>query len=101
MSDERLLKPLHDYVVVVPFEETLSAGGIVIPETADKARPQKGKVLAVGPGKWADGQLHPVSVSLNATVLFGKYSGTEFELEGKKYLVMKETDILAELSESA
>ena len=89
------IRPLHDNVVIEPVEETLSIGGIVIPDTADKERPVKGIVRAVGQGKMVDGKLIAVDVQLDDTVLFSKYSGTEVTLEGKRYLVMKESDIFA------
>lgn len=91
------IKPLHDNVIVEPIEETMSAGGIVIPDTADKERPQRGTVLVAGPGKTADGSLVPMSVRAGDTVLFSKYAGNEIKLDGKRYLVMKETDIVAVL----
>ena len=89
------IRPLHDHVVVEPIEETVSLGGIVIPDTADKERPIRGTVFAVGKGKMVDGKHFPVDVAVGDTVLFSKYAGTEIKLEGKNYLVMKESDILA------
>ncbi len=87
------LKPLADRVVVEPAEaEQKTAGGIIIPDTA-KEKPQKGVVVAVGPGKKDE----PMTVKKGDTVLYGKYSGTEISLDGKTYLIMKESDIYATL----
>ncbi|MCQ2280959.1 MAG: co-chaperone GroES [Bacteroidales bacterium] len=87
------LKPLADRVVVEPAEaEQKTAGGIIIPDTA-KEKPQKGVIVAVGPGKKDE----PMTVKKGDTVLYGKYSGTEITLDGKHYLIMKESDIYATL----
>ena len=87
------LKPLADRVVVEPAEaEQKTAGGIIIPDTA-KEIPQKGTVVAVGPGKKDE----PMTVKKGDTVLYGKYSGTEVSIDGKNYLIMKESDIYATL----
>jgi chaperonin GroES len=90
------LKPLGNRVVVEPIEqEEVTAGGIVLPETA-KEKPQKGKVLSVGPGdRDEDGKRIPMDVSQGDTVLFAKYAGTEIKLEGKKLLILRESDLLA------
>jgi chaperonin GroES len=90
------LKPLGNRVVVEPLEqEEVTASGIVLPETA-KEKPQKGTVLAVGPGDRDDkGNRIAMDVALNDTVLFAKYGGTEIKIDGKKYLILRETDILA------
>lgn len=83
------VKPLHDRVIVKPEEKAeKTAGGIIIPDTAQE-KPQRGEVVAVGSGKIDE----PLTVKVGDTVLFGKYSGTEIELEGEKYLLMKESDI--------
>ena len=83
--------PLHDRVIVKPAAaEEKSAGGIIIPDTA-KEKPQRGVVVAAGPGKKDE----PVTVKAGDTVLYGKYAGTELKLEGKDYLIMREDDILA------
>ena len=88
------IKPLADRVLVEPLEaETKTASGIIIPDTA-KEKPQKGNVVAVGAGT----KENPVSVKVGETVLYGKYSGTELKYEGKDYLIMKESDILATVS---
>jgi chaperonin GroES len=90
------LKPLGARVVVEPNEqEEITAGGIVLPETA-KEKPQKGTVLAVGPGDRDDnGKRIPMDVGVGDTVLFAKYSGTEIKLDGKKLLILRESDLLA------
>jgi len=90
------LKPLGDRVVVEPLEgEERTESGLFIPETA-KEKPQQGKVLAVGAGKKdEDGKRIELDVEVGETVLFAKYSGTEVKIDGKKLLIMKESDILA------
>ncbi len=90
------LKPLGDRLIVEPSEsEEMTASGIILPETA-KERPQQGKVLAAGPGRRDDdGKRIEMDVKAGDTVLFAKYSGTEVKMEGKKLLILKETDILA------
>jgi len=93
------IKPLHDRIVVeaAPKEEK-SAGGIILPDTAQE-KPQRGKVLAVGPGKRLDsGQLAPVDVKVGETVLYGKYGGTEVEVDGQDYVILRAEDILAIVS---
>jgi chaperonin GroES len=90
------LKPLGNRVVIEPLEqEEVTAGGIVLPETA-KEKPQKGKVLAVGPGDRDEaGKRIQMDVAVGNTVLFAKYAGTEIKLDGKKLLILRETDLLA------
>ena len=90
------MKPLGNRVVVEPIEEEeMTAGGIVLPETA-KEKPQRGTILAVGPGDRDDnGKRIEMDVAKGDTVLFAKYSGTEIKVEGKKLLIMRESDILA------
>lgn len=90
------LKPLGSRVVVEPIEENeVTAGGIVLPETA-KEKPQKGTVLSVGPGdRDEDGKRIPMDVAVNDTVLFAKYGGTEIKVDGKKLLILRESDLLA------
>jgi chaperonin GroES len=85
------IKPLADRVVVeaAPAEER-TAGGLIIPDTA-KEKPQRGKVVAVGNGKKDE----PMTVKVGDSVLYGKYSGTEVSIEGKDYLIMRESDIFA------
>lgn len=85
------IKPLADRVLVEPMEaETTTASGIIIPDTA-KEKPQKGTVVAVGPGT----KDQPVTVKVGDQVLYGKYSGTELQHEGEDYLIMRESDLLA------
>ena len=90
------LKPLGDRVVVEPVEqESMTASGLVLPETA-KERPQKGTIVAAGPGaRDENGKRMALDVSVGETVLFAKYAGTEFKTEGKKLLILKESDLLA------
>ncbi len=90
------IKPLGDRVVVKPIEqEEVTAGGIVLPDTA-KEKPQKGEILAVGPGTRNDaGERVALDVKVGDTVLYAKYAGTEIKLDGEKILVMRESDILA------
>ncbi|SRR5579883_1140078 len=89
------LRPLHDRVIVLPQEaEHKTQGGIVIPDTADKDKPMRGKIIAIGSGKFVDGKTQPMQVKIGDEVLFGKYSGTSVKLEGKEYLVMREEDIM-------
>ncbi len=90
------LKPLGSRVVVEPVEqEEVTAGGIVLPETA-KEKPQKGVILSVGPGdRDEDGKRIAMDVKVGDTVLFAKYAGTEIKVEGKKLLILRESDLLA------
>lgn len=87
------IRPLHDRVIIERIEERTSAGGIVIPETAGD-KPQRGKIVAAGPGKVQDGNLQKPDVKVGDLVLFGKYSGTEVKVDGKDLLVMREEDIM-------
>ena len=91
-------KPLHDRVVVEPLDqEEKTVGGIIIPDTA-KEKPMQGKVTAVGPGgRDDDGKLNPLDVKKGDKVLYGKWSGTEVELDGKTLLIMRESDIMGVL----
>ncbi|MCR4427949.1 MAG: co-chaperone GroES [Caldiserica bacterium] len=91
------LKPLGDRVIVKVLEsEERTKAGIVIPDTA-KEKPQKGKVIAVGPGRINEenGQRIPLEVKVGDTIIFAKYGGTEIKLEGEEYLILSERDILA------
>ena len=90
------LKPLGNRVVVEPTEsEEVTAGGIVLPETA-KEKPQKGKILSIGPGERDEkGARIPMDVAEGDLVLYAKYAGTEIKVEGKKLLILKESDLLA------
>ncbi len=86
-----MIKPLADRVLIEPKEaETKTASGIYIPDTA-KEKPQQGKVIAAGPGKKDE----PMEVKVGDQVLYGKYAGTEVTVEDKKYLIVKQSDILA------
>ena len=89
------IRPLQDRVIVKRIEEEeKSKGGIIIPDTA-KEKPQEGKVVAVGKGKVnEDGKITPLDVKVNDRILFGKYSGTEINVEGEEHLIMREDDIL-------
>ena len=95
------LKPLSNHLFIEPLdEEKKTKSGIVLPETAEKERPIKGKVLSVGPGKRGEnGEVVPMAVKVGDTVLFKKYGPDEIEIEGKKYLVGDEDDILAVIEE--
>jgi chaperonin GroES len=85
------INPLHDRVVIEPAAaEEKTASGIIIPDTA-KEKPMRGTVVAVGPGKKDE----PTTVKVGDNVLYGKYAGTEISVEGKDYLIMKETDLYA------
>lgn len=91
MAKKVSITPLHDRVIVkAAAAEEKSAGGIIIPDTA-KEKPQRGVVVAAGPGKKDE----PVTVKAGDTVLYGKYAGTEIQIEGSEYLIMRESDILA------
>jgi chaperonin GroES len=92
------LKPLDDRVVVKPIEaEQVTAGGIVLPDAA-KERSQKGEVIAVGPGRLLEsGERCPIGLSVGDRVLFGKYGGTEIEVDGEDVKILRESDILAKL----
>ena len=86
-----MIKPLADRVLIQPKEaETKTASGLYIPDTA-KEKPQEGKVIAAGPGKKDE----PMEVKVGDEVIYGKYAGTEVTVEGKKYLIVKQSDILA------
>lgn len=90
-----MIKPLGDRVVIeaIAKEET-TASGIVLPETA-KEKPQEGKVVAVGSGTLKDGDRIPLELKEGDRVIFSKYAGTEVKLDGKEYLIMRESDVLA------
>jgi chaperonin GroES len=89
------IRPLQDRVIVKRIEEEeKTKGGLIIPDTA-KEKPQEGKIVAVGKGKLnEDGKIMPLDVKVNDRVLFGKYSGTEINIEGEEHLIMREEDIL-------
>ena len=94
------LRPLDDRVVVEPVEaEEMTAGGIVLPDTA-KEKPQRGTVVAVGPGKLLDsGERGELSVAVGDEVIYGKYGGTEVEVDGGEVKILRESDILAKVVE--
>ena len=96
MASKLKLKPLGGRVIVEPIEQDdMTAGGIILPETA-KEKPQEGKILAAGPGERdEDGERIPMEVSVGDKVLYAKYSGTEVKMDGKKLLILRESDILA------
>jgi len=96
MASKLKLKPLGGRVIVEPIEqEEITAGGIILPETA-KEKPQEGKILAAGPGERdEDGKRIAMEVKVGDKVLYAKYSGTEVKVDGKKLLILRESDILA------
>jgi chaperonin GroES len=91
------IKPLADHILIEPIkEEEKTKAGILLPETAEKERPEQGRVIAVGPGKKTDeGKVIPVSVKPGQKVLFTKYGPNEIKVNNKEYLIAKEEDILA------
>jgi len=91
------LRPLGDHVIVKPLEqEEKTKGGVYLPDTADKDKPFQGEVMAVGQGRLTDeGKRQSMEVKAGDRVIFTKYSGTEVKLDGEKYLILKEDDILA------
>jgi chaperonin GroES len=89
------IKPLEDRIVVKPLEaEQTTASGLVIPDTA-KEKPQEGEVLAVGPGRYEDGNRVPVDVSVGDKVVYSKYGGTEVKYDNEEYLILSARDVLA------
>src|SRR5256886_7344680 len=95
MGSKFSLQPLEDRVVVKPSEgEETTASGLVIPDTA-KERPQEGEVIAVGPGRFEDGQRIPMDVKVGDKVIYSKYGGTEVKIEGEEYLILSAPDVLA------
>jgi len=94
-------RPLHDRVVVERIDpEAKSAGGIIIPDTAQE-KPSQGEIIAVGPGGRDEaGKLIPIDLNVGDRVLFGKWSGTEVKIEGQELLIMKESDIMGVLQET-
>ena len=92
------VSPLADRVVVKALEEAEQMrGGLYIPDTA-KEKPQQGEIVAVGPGKYEDGKLVPMTVKVGDRVLYGKYSGTEVTLDDDQFLILRESDVLAVIS---
>lgn len=90
-----MIKPLSDHVLLEPMREEKKKGGILLPETVDKERPEKGKVVATGPGKFKDGKRVPLEVKKGDVVLFKKYGPDEVKVGDKEYLIAREDDILA------
>ncbi|MEL6107906.1 MAG: co-chaperone GroES [Planctomycetota bacterium] len=92
------LRPLDDRVVVQPVEaETTTAGGIVLPDSA-KEKPQRGTIVAVGPGKLLEsGNRGELSVAIGDTVIYGKYGGSDIEVDGQEMKILRESDILAKV----
>ena len=89
------LKPLGDRVIVeVLEEEEVTASGIVLPDTA-KEKPQRGRILAIGEGRWEDGKRVPLDVVVGDEVIYSKYGGTDVKVDGSDYLILRESDILA------
>ena len=89
------LRPLGDRVVIKPTpREEMTKSGIVLPDTA-KEKPQEGEIIAVGPGKFEDGKREPMDVTVGQKVLYAKYAGTEFKVEGEELLIVSQKDILA------
>ena len=98
MAKKFSLQPLEDRVVVKPSEEEeTTASGLVIPDTA-KERPQEGEVIAVGPGRFEEGNRIPMDVSVGDKVIYSKYGGTEVKIEGEDYLILSARDVLAVVS---
>jgi chaperonin GroES len=95
------IKPLSDHILIKPFEEgEKTEAGILLPKTAQKERPQRGEVVAVGPGKrTAEGKITPLEVKKGDVVLFTKYGPNEIKIDGQKHLIASEDDILAIIEE--
>jgi chaperonin GroES len=95
-------RPLHDRVLVSRVEQDdRTAGGIIIPDTAQE-KPMEGKIVAVGSGtRSEDGKMHPLDVKAGDRILFGKYSGTEVKIDGEELLIMKESDIMGVIEGTA
>lgn len=89
------IKPLRDHILVEPMKEEVKKGGIILPDTAHKERPEQGKVVATGPGRYEDGKLVPVTVKKGDVVLFTKYGPNQIKIDEKEYLIAEEKDILA------
>jgi chaperonin GroES len=98
MSKKVKIRPLDDRVVVEPIEaEEMTSGGIVLPDTA-KEKPQRGTVIAVGPGRLLDsGQRGELAVAVGDEVIYGKYGGTDIEINGEEVKILRESDILAKV----
>lgn len=95
-SEKLSIQPLHDRVVVKPAtREEVSASGIIIPDTANREKPERGTVVAVGNGKYEDGALVPMTVKVGNTVLFSKYGYDEVKINDEEYFILSESSILA------
>jgi chaperonin GroES len=88
------IRPLNDRVIIERVEERKTASGIIIPETASAEKPQKGRVVAVGPGRIQNNEIKKLEVQVGDEVLFAKYSGTEIKFNESEFLVMREEDII-------
>ncbi len=90
------LKPLEDRVIIEPIkEEEKTKSGIILPETASKEKPEQGKIIAVGPGKYEDGKRISMDVKVGDKIIFSKYGPDEIKIDGKEYLIARASDILA------
>ena len=89
------ITPLSDHVLIEPLREEKKKGGIILPDTVDKERQERGKIVAVGPGKMKDGKRILPEVKKGDVVLFTKYGPNEIKIDGKEYLIAKEEDLLA------
>lgn len=96
-KDKKEIKPLGDRVLVKPidYKESKTEAGIIIPDTTEKEKPEQGKVIAVGEGKYVDGKLIPVSVKKGDTVVFSKYGYDEVKMNEEEYFIIREENILA------
>lgn len=91
-----MIKPLSDHILLEPLREERKKGGIILPDTVDKERPEKAKVVAVGPGKLnKDGKRVPIELKKGQVVLFKKYGPDEIKIDDKEYLIAREEDVLA------
>lgn len=91
-----MIKPISDHLVIEPVKEEKKKGGILLPETAEKERSEKGKVIAVGPGRLDEaGKRVPMEVKKGDTVIFGKYGPREIKIKEKEYLIIRQDDVLA------
>ena len=94
------IRPLRDHVLIEPMKEEVEKGGIILPDTAHKERPEQGKVVAVGPGRYEDGALVEPTVKKGDVVLFTKYGPNEIKVDEQEYLIAEEKDILAVVESS-
>ena len=89
------IKPLRDQVLLEPLKEEVKKGGIILPDTVHKDRPEQGKVVAVGAGRMVDGKLQPLTIKKGDVVIFTKYGPNMVKIDDKEYMIAKEEDILA------